>query len=441
MKEFIKKKVEESEPGFVVPPKSTIEVIDKESLFNNLIDPTEINADEECSYKGVLCPPFYCDPLELFEETDEHALDMFMNLNVTAVPMEIRTNTGYIAMEELIHHYSTSGIKNKRFGFMDVRKSGQNQDITEHIRESLMIGKKGRIHNFYAENVIQEERPPIELKKYPHWFETLYEDLSNPIGVEGTSINFSVPQNHKTPRSPEKETVSVETDTAPPIKEGDNEESPKSRKDSEESPESKKDSEELDKSVASSPSLSNKPPTANPTVVLTPPSASNNSVSQQQRIWKKNNEYDSDDAFQIPTVSDEDNSEYEDDEDKAFEAEHYHLLKFRYLVLEGLINAPRFQDHFVRKWEMPKPNKLFDIIDTTERKLIEVKTTVNVPRVITEFMNERTTIQSDHVSLIVVDLNNFSIHTHTPQKRQDARRSKSYRFPNIEKSCYEDIQS
>lgn len=88
----------------------------------------------------------------------------------------------------------------------------------------------------------------------------------------------------KTPRSPEKETVSVETDTAPPIKEGDKEESPKSRKDSEESPESKKDSEELDKSVASSPSLSNNLPTLNPTVVLTPPSASNNSVSQQQVI-------------------------------------------------------------------------------------------------------------------------------------------------------------
>lgn len=123
-------------------------------------------------------------------------------------------------------------------------------------------------------------------------------------------------------------------------------------------------------------------------------------------------EYDSDDEFQIPEISDDNNSEYEDDENNTFEAEHHHLLKFRYLVLEGLINAPRFQDNFVRKWEMPKPNKLFDIIDTKEEKLIEVKTTVNVPGVINEFMNEKTTIQSAHVSLIVVDLNNFSIHTH-----------------------------
>lgn len=179
MKDFIKKKVEESEPGFVVPPSSMIEVIDKESLFNNLIDPTEIDAPKECSYKGVLCPPFYCDPLELFEENDEHALDMFVNLNLTAVPMEIRTNKWYIAMEELIHVYSKLETKNKRFGFIDVRKSGQNQDITEHIRDALMIEKKGRIHNFYAENVIQEERTPIEKKRYPRWFEQLYEDMRN----------------------------------------------------------------------------------------------------------------------------------------------------------------------------------------------------------------------------------------------------------------------
>lgn len=49
---------------------------------------------------------------------------------------------------------------------------------------------------------------------------------------------------------------------------------------------------------------------------------------------------------------------------KANNLKQINLLKFRYIVLEGLVNAGRFQDHYVKKWNIPKPNKLFDIIDT-----------------------------------------------------------------------------
>lgn len=57
------------------------------------------------------------------------------------------------------------------------------------------------------------------------------------------------------------------------------------------------------------------------------------------------------------------------------------IFKYRNILSIGRIsNATETQNHFTKKWGM-EVNKVFDIIDTKERKLIEVKTTTNLPRI------------------------------------------------------------
>lgn len=82
------------------------------------------------------------------------------------------------------------------------------------------------------------------------------------------------------------------------------------------------------------------------------------------------------------------------------------LLKYRYIVL-GLMNAPQMQNYFTRKWDIQSPNKVFDIVDTKECKLIEVKTTTRVDKALNEYALHLST--SKHTCLITVDMTNLEM--------------------------------
>lgn len=107
----------------------------------------------------------------------------------------------------------------------------------------------------------------------------------------------------------------------------------------------------------------------------------------------------------ILTLEDDD-YELPDYEPPDFEKDNSELTKYRYIVLEGLINSAMFQNHYCTKWMCARPNNLFDIIDTKEELLIEVKTTVNPVQIRNRFEEE-----NDHekATLIIIDMNTIEI--------------------------------
>lgn len=117
--------------------------------------------------------------------------------------------------------------------------------------------------------------------------------------------------------------------------------------------------------------------------------------------------------------------EYEDyDPVGEFEDRNSHIFQYRYIVLEGLINASEVQNHFSNKWGADL-NKLFDVIDTKEKKFIEFKTTTNLPKILEDYSKHKNT--GDNTSLIIVDLNETLIDTHNKDDEMPGT-SKAYNF-------------
>lgn len=90
----------------------------------------------------------------------------------------------------------------------------------------------------------------------------------------------------------------------------------------------------------------------------------------------------------MPVDDDDSNDEYDPEKELLKDTQ---LSHYRYIVLEGMSTANDVQNYFARKWGMIGVNKIYDIIDTIEEKLIELKTTVRLPEVIEEYSKDRNT--------------------------------------------------
>lgn len=70
-------------------------------------------------------------------------------------------------------------------------------------------------------------------------------------------------------------------------------------------------------------------------------------------------------------------------------------------------------------------NKVFDIIDTKEQRLMELKTTTNLPRVLKEYSMHKST--TSRTALITVELNQNKIDVNNKEDRMPGE-SKAYNF-------------
>lgn len=124
------------------------------------------------------------------------------------------------------------------------------------------------------------------------------------------------------------------------------------------------------------------------------------------------------------SCEDDDDDNYDYDPIAEFEKNYEEILKYRYIVLEGLVNASEIQSHFMQKWNM-EANKVFDIIDTKEKKFIEVKTTTNLPRILEDYSSQSSTCVN--TALITVELNENVIDVHNKVENMPGE-SKAYNF-------------
>lgn len=149
---------------------------------------------------------------------------------------------------------------------------------------------------------------------------------------------------------------------------------------------------------------------------------SNTRLSEDSFDTSSNDSENSD----VEAESSEDELIYEDyDPIKEFEEMHEGILKYRYIVLEGSSNASELQNHFVKKWGMLYPSKMFDIVDSKEKKLVEVKTTTNLPRILNEYSKQKDT--GENTALITVDLGENEITCHNKLDDMPGL-SKAYNF-------------
>uniref|UniRef100_W8C595 Polymerase acidic protein n=1 Tax=Ceratitis capitata TaxID=7213 RepID=W8C595_CERCA len=83
-------------------------------------------------------------------------------------------------------------------------------------------------------------------------------------------------------------------------------------------------------------------------------------------------------------------SPYEDVSDYS-EEEYIGDQYYRFQLLEGTPNAPQLQNKYLDLWKMERKTKIFDIIDTKERLLIEVKLTLNPIQRSNEYLDDQDT--------------------------------------------------
>ncbi|KAG7294733.1 hypothetical protein JYU34_000661 [Plutella xylostella] len=155
-----------------------IEPITPSILFENLRKPLEEVYLEKCSYKGKITPFFYCKATELEDPTDLYAVDSFIMKLFGTNTLQSGDQRLLDAIESLVAKWMNSDKTNKHFGFIDLNKISHREELDPNIKEALMIGKKGRIHNAEMKDLVQPEREKISNKQYPSWFEDLYEKMS-----------------------------------------------------------------------------------------------------------------------------------------------------------------------------------------------------------------------------------------------------------------------
>lgn len=155
-----------------------IEPITPQLLFENLRKPLMEEHKEICSYKGKLTPFFYCRNTEVEEHDDLYASDTFMLKLLGNITLVHGKEELVKAVKELTNYWFDSNKASKHFGFIDTRDSKYKEQLSEELKDSLMIGKKGKIFNAETMDVFQPEREKISNKAYPKWFEKLYNMMS-----------------------------------------------------------------------------------------------------------------------------------------------------------------------------------------------------------------------------------------------------------------------
>jgi hypothetical protein len=109
---------------------------------------------------------------------------------------------------------------------------------------------------------------------------------------------------------------------------------------------------------------------------------------------RKNEESDDDEDDDKPMLvcekSESDESEQESKSESESDEEDGHRpdpneKHYRYILIEGTMEESKVQYHYCKTLGIPKRRKLYDIVDTGKRKLIEVKVTMNPPQRVKEF--------------------------------------------------------
>lgn len=155
---------------------STIEDIDKNTLFELIDDPLSFTGEETVSWKGKLTPIFYCKPEHMIDESDEYSIDMFLAQDYVNHTLLSGKEELVEAFLDLLNLWLTSPIqKNKHFGFINVHKKTITKDLSQATTEAFGTGKKRLIYSAEIENPKQEEREPLKRHKYDKWIEIIYE--------------------------------------------------------------------------------------------------------------------------------------------------------------------------------------------------------------------------------------------------------------------------
>lgn len=165
-----------------------IEDISTEKMFNFLRKPILEDHPEHCNFKGKLTPFFLTSPTELDDEKDLFAVDTFlldMYGETTFIKGDFKL---FSSREHLIEKWFSCQRESKHFGFIDISKKSEKDSLLAEVKDSLMIGKKGKVFNAEIENPKQQEREPISNKKYPNWFEPLYALLSQKSGIGSSQL-------------------------------------------------------------------------------------------------------------------------------------------------------------------------------------------------------------------------------------------------------------
>lgn len=191
MEELISSNLKQSSASGFNTDGFKIEPIEMSDLFNLLVDPTEIESEETVTWKGKLTPIFYCNPLELMDETDEHAVEYFMQLDFRGANKEDCDDNLYKALMDCMNAWMHREPNKKQFGFIETKG---NKVITQELREALGIGRKGKVYTAVCEDAVQVVREPLKPQRYDIWFEKLYEDLSKMSNYEDYySVHYDDP--------------------------------------------------------------------------------------------------------------------------------------------------------------------------------------------------------------------------------------------------------
>ncbi|UPT53755.1 MAG: polymerase PA [Bactrocera correcta orthomyxo-like virus isolate Bz] len=132
--------------------------------------------------------------------------------------------------------------------------------------------------------------------------------------------------------------------------------------------------------------------------LLEKPSTSQQAIAQMEILSE-----DEDEPYECPDYSDEE--EMEIDDIPGMKEQKY----FRYKILEGMSAESLLQNKYLREWGVEPKTKVYDIIDIEEKKLIEVKFSIDPAKRIYEYNNHIDT--DENTALIVVNPINAVVDT------------------------------